>query len=319
MSKLICLGEILIDFTPVKIDSLTFYEKNPGGAPANVSVAFSRLGGKSAFIGKVGNDDFGRFLKITLEKNGVDTSALRFTDKSNTTLAFVNIDEKGERSFTFYRKPGADTLLSIKDLNFNLIKNSKIFHFGSLSMTDNPAYKATLFALHYAKKNRKIISFDPNLRPPLWKDLNIAKKKIENVLNQVDILKLSEEELFFITGKDNINIAIDLLEKTHKVSLILLTLGEKGALYSFNGIRKKFDSYRIKVVDTTGAGDAFLGGFLFSILKENFFEKKSTDILDRAMNFANATAAITVSRRGAIPALPSLDEVKNLMEACKSS
>ncbi|MGC8765676.1 MAG: carbohydrate kinase family protein [Brevinematia bacterium] len=319
MTELVCLGEILIDFTPVRVNEDIYYEKNPGGAPANVAVAFSKLGGKSSFIGMVGNDDFGRFLKAILEKNKLDTRGLCFTDKANTTLAFVSLTESGERSFTFYRKPGADMLLSKRDLNLQIIKETKIFHFGSLSMTNKTSEEAALKALNFARKNKKIVSFDPNLRAALWNDLNVARRKIKSVINRVDILKISEDELYFITSENDIKKGLDLIEKTYRTPIILLTMGEKGALYSFNGKRKSFKSYKTNAIDTTGAGDAFLGGFLFLILKEKFFENYLPETIDRAVSFANATAAITVSRRGAIPAMPEYYEVIRLMEACKPS
>ena len=313
MFDVTALGEILIDFTPVRVFDKTFFEKNPGGAPANLAVGVARLGGKSAFIGKAGSDNFGYFLKSVLKTNNVDTSGFVFDRISNTTLAFVELDEKGERSFTFYRNPGADTCLKPREINYRLIKESKIFHFGSLSMTVNPSLKSTFCALRFAKKSKCIISFDPNLRPVLWKDLSVAKKRINKALNYVDILKLSDEELFFITGKNSIKDGVNDIKRNFGVKLILVTLGGNGAFYSFDEINGKVDAFKTTVVDTTGAGDSFFAAFLFYLIKKDIFYSPSKKEIEKAVIFANASAAITVSRRGAIPALPDLEEVKKFL------
>lgn len=317
MFDLVSLGELLIDFTPVRVGEKFLFEKNPGGAPANVATGVAKLGGKSAFIGKVGNDNFGRFLESVLKENGVETSGILFSETAYTTLAFVELDEKNERSFTFYRKYGADTLLKASEVRYELIKQSKVFHFGSLSMCVNPSFNATIKALKFAKKCGCIISFDPNLRTSLWNNLSIAKKRIISVLKYVDILKLSEEEFYFLTGlMDNIENNLRVFsEKNDNIKVILLTLGEKGCYYCWNREIGNVPGFKVEVLDTTGAGDAFLSGFLFRALRKGLFEKNlSKEEIDEIVRFANATAAITVSRRGAIPALPYYDEVETFLK-----
>ncbi|MCX7820259.1 MAG: carbohydrate kinase [Brevinematales bacterium] len=300
MFDVVTLGEILIDFTPVEVNKQILLEKNPGGAPANVAVGVSRLGLKAAFIGKVGDDGFGYFLKDTLEKNNVDTKGLVIDKYYNTTLAFVELDEKGDRNFTFVRKNGADTKLKPSEINREIIANTKIFHFGSLSMTDEPSLSATIKAI---KSTRGLISFDPNLRPPLWKDLKLARERILRIMKYVNILKVSEEELYFLTNINNIEKATDLLRQEFKTRIILVTLGENGCFYSIENERGYVKSPRVKAVDTTGAGDSFLAGFLY------YFISNENLKMEEALKFANTVAAITVTKRGAIPALPDLKEV----------
>ncbi len=293
MFDVVSLGELLIDFTPVMINNKLFFEKNPGGAPANVAVGVSKLGLKAAFIGKVGDDSFGYFLKETLEKHNVDTSGLIIDKNFNTTLAFVELDEKGERNFTFLRKNGADTKLKPTEL-----KLDKIFHFGSLSLTDEPSFSATIKAI---KATKGLISFDPNLRPPLWEKLELAKERILKAIKYANILKLSEEELYFLTDISDVVKATEYIKKRFKTEIILITLGSKGSFYSIEEKVGYVEAIKVNTVDTTGAGDSFL--YYFVLNKDNGFK------IEEAVKFANAAAAITVTRRGAIPALPNLDEI----------
>ena len=207
MFDVVALGELLIDFTPAGTSEAgnVLFERNPGGAPANVLAAVTKLGGTGALIGKVGSDQFGFFLRDVLEKHGIDGRGLRFSHDVNTTLAFVQLNEHGDRSFSFYRKPGADTTLAPEDLDFGLIDSAKIFHFGSLSMTDEPARSATRTALEYARKKGKIITYDPNWRPVLWTSDEQAKENMLFGLQYADVLKISEEELMFLTGSGDID------------------------------------------------------------------------------------------------------------------
>lgn len=312
------LGEVLVDFTPSyeSVQGNPCYEQNPGGAPANVASCIAKLGGKTAFIGKVGKDIFGSFISKFLEDYGVDVSGLKISDTYNTTLAFVKIDENGERSFCFYRNPGADISLEPSDIDYKLIDMSKVFHFGSLSMTNEPSKSATLKALEYAKNKQHIISFDPNLRPSLWDSLSHALDEIKSVLNRVDILKVSEDELEFITGVKDFEKGSKILYDQYGINIILVTRGSNGCYYrhkDFTGSKPAFKN--LKTVDTTGAGDAFLGGFLYFVLSKGMCEVSNIDIslLETSIIFASAVAAICTTRRGAIPAMPNISEVSDLI------
>lgn len=315
MLDIIALGELLIDFTPAGFssDGNILFERNPGGAPANVLAALSKLGGRGAFIGKVGDDQFGYFLKGVLETNNIGIQGLKFSKEVNTTLAFVHLDEKGDRSFSFYRKPGADTTLTVDELELDVIKDAKIFHFGSLSMTDEPARSATIRAVDYARQNRKIISYDPNWRPPLWRSDEEAKKGMSLGLKYADILKVSEEELEFLTGEKDLNKGSRQLFEMG-IRLIVVTLGAKGCYYRCKAGTGCMSTYDTKVVDTTGAGDAFLGGFLYHISKlECPLNEVSKKQVEEIVNFSNAVGALCASKKGAIPAMPFFNEVSNCM------
>lgn len=313
------LGEILIDFTFAGLSDRGehLFEQNPGGAPANVLAAVTKLGGKTSFIGKVGKDMHGKFLKNTVEKYGIDISSLIETDEAFTTLAFVDLNENGDRSFSFARKPGADTLLSDSDISKEQIESSKVFHFGSLSLTDEPAKSATLKALRYAKEADVIVSYDPNYRPSLWKDEDTAKDGMRLPLEMVDIIKISDEEMALLTDCNTPDDAADVLHKKG-IACVIITMGEKGAFVSANGKSVFVEGVETKVVDTTGAGDCFMGAFLYSILNDN---KKPAELciddLNRYASFANAAASICVSRRGAINAMPSIAEVENVIKNSK--
>lgn len=312
----VALGELLIDFTPAGIsdNGNPLFEMNPGGAPANVLIAVAKLGGRCAFIGKVGDDHFGHFLKQTLENNNVDTRGLKCTEQANTTLAFVHLDEKGERSFTFLRNPGADTMLEEHEIEASIIDKGKIFHFGSLSMTHQPAEGATLKAVEYAKHSGKVISYDPNWRPSLWKDVDTARQKMMLGLKYADIVKLSEEELKLLTGEADIDRAAQMVFDMG-AKLVLVTLGDQGCYYMHSSGRGHVPAYQVKVVDTTGAGDAFLGGVLYNISRMDCpIEKMDCHQLERIVRFANATAALCITKRGGIPAMPSLHEVEQLLK-----
>jgi fructokinase len=317
MFDLIALGELLIDFTPSGMSEAGNhrFEQNPGGAPANVLAAMAKLGKKGAFIGMVGNDQFGSFLKDILTKNGIDITGLKFSKNVNTTLAFVHLDSSGDRSFSFYRNPGADMMLSPADLDYDLIKNSKIFHFGSISMTDEPSRSATLAAIKFAKENGLLISYDPNYRPPLWKGWEQAKINIKSVLSFTDVLKVSESELELITGTSDL-VKGSVILYDLGISVILVTLGLQGCFYRYSGGTGRVDTYDVKVVDTTGAGDAFLGGVLYWFSELSFKEicQLNKDGFENIIDFANATGALTTTKKGAIQALPSLAEVNRCLK-----
>ncbi len=315
---LAALGELLIDFTPAGQSQQggVLFERNPGGAPANVLVVVSKLGLSGVFMGKVGQDAFGEFLRDTLVQQKVDTEGLIMTTEANTTLAFVHLDEDGDRSFSFYRNPGADMLLKENEIDEEILSNSALFHFGSVSMTKEPARSATLKAAEKAKALGKTISYDPNLRPPLWGNLEEAKEVISQGLPYADILKISEEELEFLTDEKDPETGSKVLYDKYKTSIILVTLGPDGCFYR-NGQKTGHSSgFKVNSVDTTGAGDAFLGGFLYKFIKSGkaVFDFDEVELRE-AIKFANAMGALTTTKRGAIPAIPSMDEVNNLVES----
>ena len=311
MYDITALGELLIDFTPCGMSEagMKIFEQNPGGAPANVLVAAGNFGAKTAFIGKVGKDMHGEFLKETLKKYNIETKGLIMDEKVFTTLAFVSLNEKGERTFSFARKPGADTCLTKEEVNLELIKECKIFHFGSLSLTDNPSKEALLYALKKAKEMNKIISYDPNYRPLLWKNKDTAVKEMRAVIKYADIMKISDEETELLTGyKEPEKAASKLIEQG--VSLVFVTLGSEGSFLKTKDFQIRVKSKKCNVVDTTGAGDAFWGAILYKLAeRENsvfqISEKEGTEYL----KFANTAAGICVEKRGAIPAMASLEEL----------
>lgn len=305
------LGEILIDFTfqGYNDDGQRLFAQNAGGAPANVLVAIQRLGGKTAFLGKIGDDMHGKFLRTILEKEKINTNGLITDDEYFTTLAFVSLSEGGERSFSFARKPGADTKITKAEINTDLIQQSKIFHIGSLSLTDEPARSATIYAVNFAKENGCIISYDPNYRASLWKDEEIAKKQMKSLVPHVDIMKISDEETELLTGFSDVEQAAkSLSEKGVKIAVV--TLGADGA-YVLNKNGGQFiPTFPCKVVDTTGAGDSFWGGFLYKIVNSN---KKIDEYSEKELadfgKFGNAVASLCVEKKGAIPAMPYLQNV----------
>ncbi|MCX7747288.1 MAG: PfkB family carbohydrate kinase [Clostridia bacterium] len=319
MIDVTAIGEILIDFTPSGFSEQgnLCFERNPGGAPANVLACISKLGGKTAFIGKVGNDLFGHYLSGVLNQYDICTQGLRFSDTAGTTLAFVELDQSGDRSFSFYRNPGADTMLSKDEVDYDLIENSKVFHCGSLSLTDEPSKTATISALNYAKSCGCTISCDPNLRLRLWRSEDIARETIKSLIGYADILKISLEELEFITGYKNLTEGLKVLKKDFEIPLILVTLGAEGCCYHFKGTTAKKPGFKsVNTLDTTGAGDAFLGGFLYGMLERGIVKPKELEmeVLEEIVHFSNAVAALCTTKRGAIPAMPDLDLVKRLIK-----
>lgn len=305
------LGEILIDFTYAGIsdNGARLFQQNPGGAPANVLAAVQKLGGETAFIGKVGNDMHGTFLKETLEGIHISTKGLVLDDHCFTTLAFVNLSPSGERSFSFARKPGADTRLDKSEVDFELIKNSKVLHVGSLSLTDEPARSATIAALEFAKENGITISYDPNYRAMLWKDKEAAIKGMKSILNFVDIIKISDEEIELLTDATTPQGAVEEL-LNQGISCVIVTLGSEGAYIATKSDAITIPSVSTSVVDTTGAGDSFMGGFLFKMTRDN---KTARELCAKELKeygeFATRVASKCISKKGAINAMPTLEEL----------
>lgn len=311
MFDIVALGELLIDFTKhgISPSGMRLFEQNPGGAPANMAIAATKLGLQTAFIGKVGADMHGDFLKEVLQQQNVDVSGLIQDPDTFTTLAFVDLKENGERVFSFARKPGADTQLRAEELNHSLLEHTKLFHFGSLSLTNEPCRQATYEAISLAKRAGAIISYDPNYRSSLWESEEKAIQEMKAPLSHVDILKISDEETKLLTGYEEPELAAKaLLEQG--IQIVVVTLGGNGAFLQTKESSCQIAGFPTTVVDTTGAGDSFWGGFTSQLLK---LGKPLTDItfeeLCNCVTFANAVASICVTRRGAIPALPTLEEV----------
>ncbi|SDI16749.1 fructokinase [Planococcus glaciei] len=317
MYDVVALGELLIDFTPAgkSANGNALFESNPGGAPANVLATLAKFHATTAFIGKVGKDQFGSFLGETLRKNGIDTQGLIYSKDVNTTLAFVHLKEDGDRSFQFYRSPGADIMLQEQEVDVELVQQAKIFHFGSLSMTHEPAKTATLKALQAAKAKGVLISYDPNLRPALWESLSQAKETILEGMQYADVLKLSDEELEFTTGIHDLEEGTRFLLEKFKIKIVLVTLGAKGCFYRFGKGTGHIAGFQVDTIDTTGAGDLFFGAFLHQFLqKDASWEAIQAEELETMILFANAVAALGTTKKGAIPAIPSLDEATQLLD-----
>lgn len=311
------VGELLIDFTPMgkSVEGKPLYEQNPGGAPANVVATLAKWGRKTSFTGKLGNDFFGHFLKETLLDLGVDCTGLTATNLANTTLAFVQINDEGDRAFSFYRNPGADLLLTREDIREELISATKIFHFGSVSLTGGTSAEATWHAVKLAKELGKVISFDPNLREHLWNSLELAKKQILMGFSYADIVKMSEEELEFVTGKNQLVEAATELMNYFPIKLLFITLGAKGCFYCYKGGYGMVSGFSVNTVDTTGAGDSFLGGVLYQLLQRNLeIDKLEKKDLDDIVQFANAVGALTTMKKGAISSFPTYDAVEQFIK-----
>ena len=316
MMDVVALGELLIDFTcqSVDADGYPTMAAHPGGAPANFLAALSQFGAKTALLGKVGADAFGKLLTATLAKAGIETRGLIATDQVFTTLAFVTLDDTGNREFSFSRKPGADTCIAFEELDLSLIDEAKVFHFGTLSLTDEPARSATCQAVDYAKKAGKLITYDPNLRKPLWKDLEEAKSALLWGLEQADVVKISDEEVDFLFGMGVQEGAAHILNQ-FGVKLVFVTCGADGCFFQ-NPLAKGHVSSLsgIQVVDTTGAGDIFGGSAVYKLLQtgkapEALTEEELTDIV----RFACTAAGLSTTRPGGISSVPTLSQVEALL------
>ncbi len=312
----VALGELLIDFTENGISDQgnTIFEANPGGAPCNVLAMLNKLGRKTAFMGKVGVDIFGNKLKAVLDQVGIDTSALLMDPDVRTTLAFVQTFADGDRDFSFYRNPGADMMLTETELNEEMLAQCRIFHFGTLSMTHEEVRKATKKAIAIAKENGALISFDPNLRPPLWTSLDLAKEQVDYGLRQCDILKISDNEIQWFTGKEDYDEGIRILRETYQIPLILLSLGKEGSRAYYKDLRVEQAPYLQKnTIETTGAGDTFGGSCLHFVL-EHGLDHLDGEKLSVMLSFANGAAALITTRKGALKVMPEPEEVKKMIE-----
>ena len=311
MTDITTIGEVLIDLTQSgwTEQGIPRFDANPGGAPANLAVAASRLGARTAFIGRVGRDSFGDYLRRCLTENGVDVSGLSVDEKERTTLAVVALDEKGERTFSFYRDPSADVNLSMAHVPLERLGSTKVLHFGSVSLTAEPARTATLEAARTAKASGAWVSYDPNYRASLWSDEETAIRTMLGPLPLVDILKVSDEELPLLTGiADPAEGSARLVEQG--VRLVLVTLGAHGAFYRFDGHTGHVPGVPCVVGDTNGSGDTFFGAALSQLVKLDSLDQLTVPELERILAFANKAASITTSRHGAIPAMPTLQEVE---------
>ena len=311
----VALGELLIDFTEngTSEQGNPVYEANPGGAPCNVLAMLTKLGRKTAFIGKVGRDIFGNRLEGTLKEVGIDTSNLVMDEDVRTTLAFVETFPDGDRDFSFYRNPGADMMLKEDEVKEELLNNTKLFHFGTLSMTHEEVRNATKKAIEAAKKAGAVISFDPNLREPLWKSLDDAKEQVAYGLSQCDVLKISDNEIQWFTGEEDYDAGIRKLKEQYDIPLIMLSMGKEGSRAYYKDLRVEVKPFlQAKTIETTGAGDTFGACCLHFVLKYGLGaldEVKLTEML----TFANAAASIITTRKGALRVMPEENEVNALV------
>ena len=311
----IALGELLIDFTMngQSEQGNNMFEACPGGAPCNVLALLNKMGKKTAFIGKVGKDQFGALLRDTITEAGIDASNLMVDENVNTTLAFVHTFPDGDREFSFYRNPGADMMLTADEVNPEVVKDTKVFHFGTLSMTHEGVREATKKAVETAKANGCLVSFDPNLRPPLWSSLDLAKEQMEYGFGKCDILKISDNEIQFVSGKEDYDEGIAYLQETYNIPLILLTMGKDGSRDYYKGMRVERPGFSVKAIETTGAGDTFCGSSL-NYLVDHDFENLTEEQLGEMLTFANAAAALVTTKKGAIKAMPVKEEVLELIQ-----
>lgn len=313
----VALGELLIDFTDngVSEQGNPVMEANPGGAPCNVLAMLEKLGRRTAFIGKVGKDMFGSQLKDALIEVGISTEGLVMDETVHTTLAFVHTSSDGDRDFSFYRKPGADMMLSKDDVKVELVENAKIFHYGSISMTDDISETATKFAIETAKEAGAFLTFDPNLREPLWDTLEHAREQIAYGMSQCNLLKISDNEILWFTGKDDYEEGIQEIKRLFpNIELILLSLGKEGSRAYTKQVRVEVPAFlRDNTVETTGAGDTFCGNAINYVLGWieqgiRLSDLKEDDLIEM-LTFANKAASIITTRKGALRVMPSLDEI----------
>ena len=309
------LGEMLIDFTMngQSEQGNNMFEACPGGAPCNVLAMLNKLGRKTAFIGKVGEDQFGRLLKDTIEELGIETKGLILDQDIHTTLAFVHTFPDGDREFSFYRKPGADMMLSEEEVDYDMIRQSRIFHFGTISMTDEPVRTATKKALDVAKEAGCLITFDPNLRPPLWDSLEEAKKQMEYGFRYCDVLKISDNEIQFISGMEDYDDGIHYLQEKYQIPLIFLTMGKEGSRAYYKDMRVERDGFQVKAIETTGAGDTFCGCAIHGVLTHGL-EGMTEEVLGDILTYANAGAALITMKKGAIRSMPDPEKVTELIK-----
>lgn len=314
-TDVIALGELLIDFTMngVSDQGNSLFEANPGGAPCNVLAMLSKLGKSTRFIGKVGNDQFGQLLRATIEEVGIDSTYLLNDPEIPTTLAFVHKLSNGDRDFSFYRKPGADLMLRADDIVEDMFEDAKIFHFGTLSMTHPEVREATLKAVELAKEKDMIISLDPNLRPPLWANLEEARQQMRKAISLCDVLKISDNEIQFISGLEDYDEGVHWVQKEYGPKLICLTLGPDGSRAYYDDLKVEVPAFlQESIVDTTGAGDTFCGCMLSYICAHDLNHLDAQQ-LKEVLTFANAAASLVTLKHGAIKSMPNQEEVLRLM------
>lgn len=316
MVDVICLGEVLVDMFSMGVgeplEKAPSFLPVPGGAPANVAIGLAKLGVDSALISKIGDDPFGRLLRSVILQNRVDISQLKVDRESRTTLAFISTREDGERDFCFYRNPGADMMLSAEEISEGFIKTARVFHYGSISMISDPSYSATLKALEYAKKYGLVISYDPNVRLSLWDSENQVKQRIIEGLHNSDLVKLNNDELEFITRISDIKQGSDILLK-YGPKMVVVTQGDKGSFFN-NGRTCSFvESYKVHTIDTTGCGDSFTSAILAKFLQKIRQGKDPFDLdceeMEDILRFANAAGALTATKKGVIPSLPTQEDL----------
>lgn len=309
------LGELLIDFTEngKSGQGNPLLEANPGGAPCNVLSMLQNYGHKTAFIGKVGDDMFGRMLTEAVKSVGIDVRGLKVDPEIHTTLAFVHTFENGDRDFSFYRNPGADMMLRKDEVDTDLIRDSRIFHFGTLSSTDPEVREATRYAIEVAKEAGDIVTFDPNLRPPLWRSLDDAKREIEYGFSRCDVLKISDNEVEFMCGTDDYDKGAQMLIDKYQIPLVLITMGRDGSRAYYKGKQVEAGPFLQKnTIETTGAGDTFCASILHFVLKyglDGFDEEKLKELLTTG----NAAASLVTTRKGALKVMPTVDEIRTLI------
>jgi len=314
-STVVCLGEALIDFVSTEgglgLAGTPQFQKAAGGAPANVAVGLAKLQVPTAFMGMVGDDPFGQFLTDTLSSAGVDVGPVRRTRESQTTVAFVSLDENGERDFLFYRNPGADTLLRAEDVDESIIRDSRLLHFGSLGLVAEPARSATLHAVEVARANGKLVSYDANLRLALWPSEEAAKQGLMLGLQQANIAKLSEEELQFLTGCEELSTGVSQIRHAG-LDLLVITKGSHGSFFVTRDFQGSVASFDVPTIDTTGAGDGFMAGLLAAFL-EDPEALHDNDRLSSVCRFANAVGALATTVRGGIPGMPTRQQVEQFL------
>ena len=320
---IITLGEILIDMFPAEVgrsmSAVSAFRPKPGGAPANVAVAAARLGAHSAFIGKVGEDIFGHFLKETLEAEGVDTAGMRFDPNARTTLVFIALPDEHSAEFVFYRNPGADMLLTDGELDPGMFAGARSFHFGSISLIAEPSRSATLEALRLARQAGALISFDFNYRPTLWESPEQACERALSVIPSVDLVKVNETELALLTGLEDLERAAKTLLQTGP-ALCVVTLGPKGSYFQIESAGGFVPGFAVQTVDATGCGDAFVARLLSQLVKSGTGRVGFTpERLGQALRYANAVGALTALNLGVIPALPYAEQVRKFLESTATS
>lgn len=319
MLDVVAFGELVIDFSPAGFseEGNALYERHPGGAPSNLLAAVTKLGGKTALIGMVGEDEFGLFLRDTLVSCGVGTQGLRLTPNAYTTLAFVHLDKSGNRSFTVMRKPGADTCLPLSQVNFGLLDGAKVFHVSSASLTHEPTRGSAFAAAKYARERNIPVSFDANYREVLW-DKQTARRTMHEFLPLVDILKVSGEEMRLLVGTDDLAAGACYLAG-YGPALVMVTLGPQGCFYRHPAGCGRLPAYDVRVVDTNGAGDVFLGAVLSRLCEDGkLLAEFGCEELENIVRFANAAGSICASRRGGLLSAPTREEILRCMDEVPS-